>query len=235
MDQNKALKQRYYFDKNSNQYPKQLILSPPKQHQLEVEHLDKLLNLSSPKEILDFGSGSGRMTIPYLQKGYNVTAVDVSPKSLANLQLLYHKNKTASWGKLTTHTSIPPNKSFDAIIGSDILHHINMPLTLPKLYRALKDGGILVISEPNGLNILWYIFILLRLPWSIEKGIRQCTILYLNKQFKKAGFRHVHIEGHGLIPTPLPLFVISRRNALSWGNIPILKHFAFRLIARAIK
>ena len=228
-------KQKQHFNLKKNRYSAQKLFSPPLAQQLEIRHMETILRRYQAKNIMDFGSGSGRMTFPYLAKGYNVHAVDSSEESLSDLLSLYDKNKDSSWGRLTVSTSIPSDKKFDAVIGSDILHHVNITLYLPLIQKSLKQRGVIVFSEPNAWHLPWYFFIFFSLSWEIEKGILQCTRNNFYKELKKAGFRDIHIDGHGLIPTKLldPIPSLSRLNALQFGNIPIIRYFAFRLLIYA--
>lgn len=96
--------------------------------------------------------------------------------------------KTASWGVLTTSTTLPTTPSFDGIVGADILYHVDIHVVLSQLKKTVKKNGVLVFSEPNGWNILWYVYILLRrLPWKIEKNIR-----YMNPPFLRTAFQDTH-------------------------------------------
>src|SRR3989338_11157366 len=93
--------QKDFFDIENHQYAADKITSLDASHKLEIDHIENLLRLKPPKNIIDFGSGNGRITIPFLKKGFNVHAVDISKKSLQNLDIIYKKNKTPHWGKLT--------------------------------------------------------------------------------------------------------------------------------------
>ena len=230
--------QRAFFDHEKHRYPTEDILTPKLAQQLEMTHLERALHIPPGSTILDFGAGSGRVTCWFLQRGYNVTAVDISTKSLLSLRQLYQAKRKKSWGKLTTSTTLPSDKRFDGIVGADILHHIDIPTELPKLYRILKPNGAIAFSEPNAWNVLWYLhYAIQRIPWHIEKGILHCTASNLKKQLSRAGFSAIHIDPHGLLPTRLfnthP--TLCRWNAFTLGNAPIFRVFAFRFILSARK
>ncbi|MBI3955241.1 methyltransferase domain-containing protein, partial [Candidatus Gottesmanbacteria bacterium] len=112
-------KQRKFFDNARYRFPTLKIFNPLLQHRLELLHIKKHLTIDPPKNICDFGSGSGRLTIPLLQMGFHVHAVDISVQSLHALKKAYESNKTKSWGKLTLSSTLPENTLFDAIFGSD--------------------------------------------------------------------------------------------------------------------
>jgi 2-polyprenyl-3-methyl-5-hydroxy-6-metoxy-1,4-benzoquinol methylase len=78
-----------------------------------------------------------------------VLAVDVSASSLENLRSLAAR---LSLPPPATACHLPPHIKFDAIVGTDILHHVDVDSQLPVLHGALRDGGRLVFSEPGGFN-----------------------------------------------------------------------------------
>lgn len=185
--------QAIYFDNPIHRY--QHTLNPPLTQRLEMEHLEKVLGKIPGKTIVDFGAGSGRVTFWFLKKGFNVTAVDVSKQSLIDLQTLYNTRKTSSWGKLTAATALPITK-VDAVIGADILHHVDMKEYLPKLYSILKSGGRIAFSEPNAWLLPWYLYLFIRrLPWNIERGILQMSVPNVIRCCQNAKFCNVSISG----------------------------------------
>lgn len=185
--------QRAYFDVAANRYS--TPVNPPLVQRLEMEHLERALGKIPGKTIVDFGAGSGRVTFWFLKKGFNVIAVDVSKQSLTDLYTLYTTHKTSSWGKLNTSTVLPKTK-VDAVVGADILHHVDIKEYLPKLYRILKPGGSIAFSEPNAWFLPWYAYILIRkLPWSIERGILRMTAYRITQGLAKAEFHHIRIHG----------------------------------------
>lgn len=185
--------QATYFDDPTHRY--QHTHNPPLAQRLEMEHLEKALGKTPGKTIVDFGAGSGRVTFWFLKKGFNVTAVDVSKQSLTDLQILYNTHKTSSWGKLTAATALPKTK-VDAVVGSDILHHVDMQTHLPKLYRLLKPGGRAAFSEPHAWFFPWYVYLFLRrLPWNVERDILQMTACRITRELEKAGFQKIRITG----------------------------------------
>ncbi len=187
--------QRIYFDKQKNRYKITLLKHPPKRQILEYQQMETILHLPVGSKLIDFGSGNGRVSLYFLSRGYNVHAVDLSKKSLDDLKRVYNQIKKSSWGALTTSTTLPITPLFDGIIGADILHHVDIHTILLQLKKTLKKNGVLVFSEPNGLNPLWYIYIFLkRLPWNIEKNIIHTNPLQITCAFQRSGYTDIHIE-----------------------------------------
>lgn len=88
-------------------------------------------------KVVDYGCGTGRVSLILLSKGINVVAVDVSQESLKKLEKLNKQYKSKKWGKLTTFTEIPDEK-YDIIVGADVLHHVPIDQTLNFFQETLK-------------------------------------------------------------------------------------------------
>lgn len=218
-----AAEQKKHFDQKSYQYSESEIMVRPYFIELECKHIESFLPKRKIK-IVDFGCGSGRIAMYFLEKGHDVLAVDISQESIKVLVRLYKTKKRQGWGRLTTSTEIVGN-NFDAIVGADVLHHVVIEKEVKNLKKFLKKDGVMVFSEPNALNPLWYVhYFLKKISWSIERGILACTSWNLKKTFTK-------VVGHGLLPTRLIANkYLSKFNALYLGNFPILKTFCFRFI-----
>lgn len=187
--------QQIYFDKQKNRYNVELLKTPSKRQLLEYQEMETVLNLPFRSNLIDFGSGNGRVSLYFLSRGYNIHAVDVSKISLLELTRIYKQIKTSSWGILTTATQLPTTPLFDGIVGADILHHVDIHTILPQLKKTVKKNGVLVFSEPNGWNLLWYVYIFLRrLPWNIEKNIIYTNPFSIIQALKKVGYSNIHIK-----------------------------------------
>lgn len=215
-----------YFDNSDKQYQKKLILSPPVHTKMEIEILISKLD-KTVEELTDFGSGTGRLTIPLLQKKYKVTAVDVSQNSLDKLK------KQVCGEKLKLSTKLVLSKN---IVGCDVLHHVDINKYFKLFYQNLDKNGKIVFSEPNGWNIFWYLLIYFKLNWQEEKKIIKINYYNLVKELKQSGFKNIKITGVGILPGPICFNnkIICKINY--WlGNLPVIKLFSYRLLISATK
>tara|TARA_B100000315_G_scaffold3596_1_gene3532 strand:- start:43 stop:636 length:594 start_codon:yes stop_codon:yes gene_type:complete len=99
-------------------------------------------------KILDLGCGSGRDSLYFLQKGYDVTAVDAS-EEMVKLSSELTKNKTL----YLRIQDIDFQNQFDGIWACASLLHIDKTLTESVyniLCNALIDGGVLYASYKYG-------------------------------------------------------------------------------------
>jgi SAM-dependent methyltransferase len=108
-------------------------------------------------KVLEAGCAAGFFTSNYIDRiprGVHVTAIDISPeclrRAMERVELANRPNL-----RFVAHdlAALPyTDDSFDAIVGSSILHHIDLSRCLPELRRVLKPGGRFVFAEPNALN-----------------------------------------------------------------------------------
>ncbi len=225
-------KQKNFFNIEKNQYNIKLLIKPKYHTFLELKSiLDRLTDINKGESIIDFGSGTGRVTIFLLQKSHKIYAVDISKKSLDSLKKVATHLKLK---KLQTFSLIPKNKKFKVIVGADILHHIDIDIYLSKFFDALSENGKVVFSEPGAFNLSWYLYLSIFHDWNVEKGLVECSYFNLINKFEKSGFKKIKITGLGLLPRPFFNWskTLCRLNDYL-GNLPILKLFAYRYIIEA--
>lgn len=168
-------------------YPKYLVLHPPKHTQIETSKIITILKQHQVKSpILEFGAGTGRLTLPLIQAGFKVEVVEPDLKSAQILKEIIPD--------INVFSQIP-NKQYSAIVGTDVLHHLDLNIYLPIFYKHLKPSGFICFSEPNGLNPLWYLQPQVLLCWNLEKGITQITRSNLLFLLNKYCFTHISITG----------------------------------------
>jgi len=115
------------------------------------------LNLQENDRLLDMGCGEGRHTIgAYIEKPINAFGFDLSYKDLqiAKERLndfdTSNKKEICQFGVGDIDTLPFKNNSYDAVICSEVLEHVDSPEdSIKELIRVLKPGGILALSVPR--------------------------------------------------------------------------------------
>jgi SAM-dependent methyltransferase len=235
---NQKFLQTEYFSRYQNQFPAGLTIKPLYSQILEMDHLLRFLPKKQNSSFLDFGSGSGRLSIFLSSKGHRVYSYDISNSSLKSLNQAYISARKKGWGKISVITKIKNNMRVDFVTGTDVLHHVSIPKELKKIFSLTKSGGTVAFSEPNAFSPFWYIFHFFRhTPWDVEAGLLNCYPARLIKYFNQAGFIKVNISHHGIFPTRLftRLPYLCRFNAYTLTKVPLLKNFSYRLIISARK
>jgi SAM-dependent methyltransferase len=107
--------------------------------------------LGPGKRVLEIGCGTGNFTALFAESGANIVAVDISPDLLERARMRgLPPDRVVFLRKRFEECDI--DGPFDAVIGSSILHHLDVVAALPLILRLLKPGGWFSFAEPNYLN-----------------------------------------------------------------------------------
>jgi len=106
--------------------------------------------------LLEFGCGSGFLTVLLAASGAKVTTFDLSPASVALTRRRCDENGFHDVVTEVADAQDPPfeDASFDVIFGRAILHHLDVDRTAPQIERMLVPGGRACFIEPLGTNPL---------------------------------------------------------------------------------
>lgn len=107
------------------------------------------------KHVLEYGCGLGYMATLLVRSGAHVTTFDLSRRSVQVTRDRVALNNPVSDLDLSVAAgeSLPfADETFDVIFGKAILHHLDLNIGAPELYRVLKPGGKAAFSEPMGMN-----------------------------------------------------------------------------------
>ena len=104
---------------------------------------------------LDLGCGRGDITFPLAFFGYKMIGIDISPDNIEAAEIkrkylaLYKHNPTFSIGDAENLGL--EKESFDFVVLSEVLEHLKYPeKALTSINVTLKDGGLLIVTVPNG-------------------------------------------------------------------------------------
>jgi len=106
------------------------------------------------EDILDIGCGSGNATFALLELAPNssVHATDISPDMVSLLASRAEKwalaDRIVAFVSDAEKVKLNPG-TFDLIVGSSMVHHLNDPDTfIDRVLEAIKPGGLCVLLEP---------------------------------------------------------------------------------------
>jgi len=146
--------------------------------------------------ILEIGCGTGLFTEFFCQWGTKIIAVDISGELLEKArrrelppdQVRFIEKRFEDY---------PGVSCFDAVIGSSILHHLDMQSAVRAIFRLLKPGGFISFAEPNMLNP--QIMVQKNIPYIKEKlgDSPDETAFFrwkLSRQLEEAGFGDVSVK-----------------------------------------
>ena len=124
--------------------PKNIFLA-----NLVCQAVEKQINVLLDKEILDFGGGTGLLTLPLAKQAKSVTLVDISEKMLEQARLKAEQQEIKNIQFLKQDLLKNPLKQeFDLIVVCRVLHHMpDLDATLSLFYQHLKEDGQLLIAD----------------------------------------------------------------------------------------
>jgi len=189
--------------------------------------------------VLELGCGTGYFTRELACSGADIIAIDVSP------ELLEIARATCSAPNVRYEIQnacalTDPDATFDSVVGSSILHHLEIEEALREGYRVLKPDGTIYFTEPNMLNP--QIALQKNVPW-IKRKLGDSpdeTAFFrwpLRRLLEQTGYRDVRIDPFDFLHPKTPVPLIDRLNALGrfLENVPVISEFAGSLYIRAVK
>jgi len=145
---------------------------------LVVEVFDRARALSPRPRVLDLGAGEGSATLPFLELGARVTAVDISPSQLELLRVRCRDHADRlELRREDIHDALRDLAGpFEVIVLNSFLHHIPDYLGLLRqaASRLGPGGQLFTFQDPmryDGIGPLPRLFILAAyLSWRIRRG-----------------------------------------------------------------
>jgi len=233
-------------------------------HRVRIDRIVQILQaVASPSrhherlKILDAGTGFGIYALVMAEAGCDVTAFDINDSEITRARQWASERGLSDRIDFRTADlrDLPePQSGFDVIVCSEVLEHLDDPsMGALKLFRALRPGGMALISMPNmaclhGLLQIAYrksgLRSLLRKPPLDLHQLQHSRYWFGNilKILKGAGFEIVTISSINHIPFAWTLdqFCESRLGApglvARWdhwiGRLPYLGRFGFNLIVQ---
>ena len=172
----------------------------------QVDALIDAIGIVPSDRVLEIGCGMGRYTIPLARRGVAVEGLDLTP------ELLERFRSYEGGESVPLHCAdviAPPDallRSFDAVIGFFMLHHLHdLDASFVAMTRLLKPGGRVAFVEPNPFNPLYYVQITLSpgMTWKGDKGILQMRRRILFDAMNRAGLAPAEVKRFGFFPPVL--------------------------------
>ena len=193
--------------------------------------------LSSGTRALELGCGTGLFTRSFDKSGAEIIAIDVSPALLDRARKKNVSDRVSFHVEDAEALSFE-DETFDAVIGSSVLHHLNMDQALREIYRVLKPGGRFAFAEPNMMNP--QIAIQGKIPHLRRMlGISPEETAFfrwsLGRQLRRTGFTRVCIQPYDFLhpAVPRPFISVMRGVGYVCERLPIVREIAGSLMISA--
>ena len=196
-------------------------------------------HISKGMRVLEVGAGVGYFTEHIVKTGAQVCAIDISPDLLE----VAKERITADNVEFKVDNAYDmqcADQVFDSVVGSSVLHHLDVEKALAEFYRVLKPGGSVYFTEPNMVNP--QVFLERHTEFFgklIEKSPDETAFVRwpLKKDFERFGFQNIEIVPfdflHPLTPSALIPFVDRLGRGVE--HIPFLKEIAGSLYIKAFR
>jgi len=138
-----------------DRYPRHYAVNPT--YPIYQRMLGSMAGDLSGKHVLEYGCGEGWITRDLVRKGAMVSAFDISAEAVRRTREILVSDGVAdrcSIVQMGAERLDYPDDAFDMAVGFAILHHLDLNLVIPELYRVLKPGGVAYFAEPLGSNPL---------------------------------------------------------------------------------
>jgi ubiquinone/menaquinone biosynthesis C-methylase UbiE len=100
--------------------------------------------------VLELGCGAGDLTAQLVDRGAEVTAVDLSERMIelgAARIRAFRPAATVRWLAATIEATGLDESAFDVVVGRWILHHADVRRAGDEIHRVLRPGGSRVLRE----------------------------------------------------------------------------------------
>jgi ubiquinone/menaquinone biosynthesis C-methylase UbiE len=112
------------------------------------------------RRVLEYGCGTGSLAFDLTAEARSVTGIDIS-----DVAIVQARRAVALLGLKNIEFEIDnaesmrlADKSVDVVVGSGIVHHLDIPKSMAEVRRVLSKGGIAIFAEPMAHNPIlnWY-------------------------------------------------------------------------------
>jgi SAM-dependent methyltransferase len=196
-------------------------------------------HLRAGMTVLELGCGTGTFTRELARSGADIIAIDVSPEPLEIARANYSA-PNVHYQTENAYALSYPDVAFDSVVGSSVLHHLEVEEALRNIYRVLKPGGTIFFTEPNMLNP--QIAVQKNVPWIKRKlGDSPDETAFFRWRLRclleQTGYRDVRIDPFDFLHPQTPVRLINRVNTLGrfLESVPVISEFAGSLYIRGAK
>jgi SAM-dependent methyltransferase len=200
------------------------------------------------RRVLELGCGTGDLSLELLRRGARLTALDVSPASVALLRERAERFMPgAPLRPLVAgaeETGLEAG-SVDRVVGKWILHHADAPAALRELRRVLRPGGSGAFFENQALNPLlrfarkWLMGApgVRRVGTADEAPLAAADLALVGQLFESAelGYPSMYfLEALGRALGHRAILPLRRVDAALW-RVPPLRRYSYHVLIRLAK
>lgn len=161
-------------------------------------HYHALLLESLPRNCqhaLEIGCGTSSFSRLLATRSNRVTAIDLSPKMIEIAKNLSDSHTNIDFQVADILKTEFPDEHFDAIVSIATFHHLPLEQILPKLKKALKTGGKLLILDVSRMESIQDFFVgAAAFPLSLVLKVFHNGFARPTKEERRAWARHAETD-----------------------------------------
>ena len=216
--------------------------NPPADTSFALEYAFYLLGDVQGKTVLDLGCGQGENTVPLIERGSKVLAIDISPELIAiTQQRLREANLQADVSVGSAYETGIPDASVDVIFCMSLIHHLDIRMVREEMRRILRPGGVVILKEPIRFSKT-YAWLRNMLPAQedisdFEHPLTREELSIMTESFQEEGTRYFRLPFVPLIARAVPATTEAAWRASGWAlqKLPGLDRFATTIVTRLRK
>ncbi len=101
------------------------------------------------KRAVEIGAGTGKATPPFLDAGFDVTAVEMGKNMSDFLAEKFKRYKNFNVMESAFEDAVLENNGYDLIYAASSFHWVDADIGCPKVIRLLKPGGVFTLFRNN--------------------------------------------------------------------------------------
>ena len=191
------------------------------------------------KKILEIGCGTGLFTQCLARLDNHIFSIDISE------DLLDKARRRISSSNVTFKVDNACRSGFetewfDYVVGSSILHHLEVDAALKEVFRLLKPGGKLLFTEPNMMNpqIALQKNIPILKKWAGDSPDETAFFRWIiHKKIEDQGFVNVRVTPFDFLHPAIPRYLLPVLSPVAsfLETLPFIREIAGSLIISAVK
>lgn len=118
------------YERIRPEYPRELF-----------DDIFRYIGTGTGKKALEIGAGTGKATVPFLDAGYDVTAVEIGENMSSFLRDRFSGSANFSVCNAAFEDAVLEEGAYDLVYAAAAFHWVNAEIGCPKVFRLLKNGG----------------------------------------------------------------------------------------------
>ena len=114
-----------------------------------------IIDFANPGKALEIGAGTGKATTPFLDAGYDVTAIEVGANMADFLRERFKEYNNFNVTVAAFEDVLLDDESYDLIYVANAFHWVNAEIGCPKAFRLLRSGGVFALFRYNGVQAIF--------------------------------------------------------------------------------